>query len=167
MKDIRNVQRGRIAKNRGSNFENSLHGETQRHGWLVVPIPDGCKQLSATKLIRVKSPFDFFFLKDRKALFVDAKTTKANTYSFSALTPHQINILVKIEMEGFKAGYIINFSELNLTAFFSGSMIGSLTKRSGLKPTDGILIGDNRIINVNRIFQDLRMIQSVDILDKQ
>lgn len=153
MPKIKNVISGRQAKMRGQAFENTLHAEAYRNRYHVVPIPTGCKQVSATKLIRQRTPFDFLFFKNGIALCVDAKTTKANTYSFSSLTQHQVEVLLKIEREGFDAGYVVNFSELNVTSFFSGTLIGSIQKKSGLKPQDGIIVGSNSIINLDKIWQ--------------
>lgn len=153
MKTIKRIIAGRQAKRRGESFENLLHGEAYRKGWQVIKIPDGCKQVSAAKTIRVRTPFDFIFVKENKALFIDAKTTKAKSYSTSQLTPHQIKTLSDLDANGFIAGYIINFTELNITAFFSGYDLHWLLKQStSFTPQDGVIIGTNSIIDLEIIF---------------
>ena len=153
MKTNKRIIAGRQAKRRGEGFENLLHGEAYRKGWQVIRIPDGCKQVSAAKTIRVRTPFDFIFVKNNKAIFIDAKTTKAKSFSTSQLTPHQIKILSDLDKNGFQAGYIINFSELNITSFYRGSQLAYLLKNSSsLKPQDGVIVGTNTNINIETIF---------------
>jgi penicillin-binding protein-related factor A (putative recombinase) len=151
MSRLSNIIRGRQARNRGSSFENTLHGEFLRHGWTVTKIPLGAKQIGANKLIRVKTDFDFVFAKEGKAMFIDAKITKAKAYGCAAVTDHQINKLYDFEKQGFTAGYIICFSELKTTVFYRASQLRQLRDRSSLKPEDGVCIGNDRIIQPGRI----------------
>lgn len=151
MKSIKRVVAGRKAKKRGEGFENLLYAEAYRTRWQVIKIPDGCRQIGPKQLVRVRSPFDFVFLKKGFAIFCDAKTTLAKSYSFSDLTIHQVKTLLDIHTNEFTAGYVINFTELNKTVFFDGPTIASVELRSSLKPEDGILVGDNRIILLDRI----------------
>ena len=152
MPNLKNIIKGRVNKKKGEIFERILHLQAYKNHWVVVPIPSGCKQISATKIIRVKTPFDFFFVKKGKAAFIDAKLTKSKSFSFADLTQHQVLVLKKIEDENFKAGYIINFETLNKTAFFSGNLLYKLNRNSSLKPEDGVIIGDNSNINIDTIF---------------
>lgn len=154
MKDIRRVISGRQAKQRGQAFEAIITKEAYRTGWVTIDIPDGCRQVSHSKLIRVKSPFDFVFVRKQKAIFCDVKTTKQKSFAFSKLTDHQIKLLKEIQLEGFVSGYIVNFTEINNTVFFNGFQISDQGMNGSLKPDDGILIGENYIINLNRIFSE-------------
>ena len=153
MKDIRNIIRGRQSKRRGDMAENILHSEALRSGWTVVKIPLGCKMLSNTRMIRVATTCDFIFIKGPHVIFVDSKTTKSKSFSFSAQTEHQVKTLSEIERHGHMAGYVVNFTELKKTVFFKGSQLWALRSGASLKPEDGIHIGDDRIINLSRIFE--------------
>ena len=93
-------------------------------------------------------------------IFCDAKTTKTKKYNFSAITPHQAYYLKEIEAQGYKSGYIVNFSELGQTVFFSGTQISNLKARTSLSPDEGILLGNNSVINLQRIFE-----QKPEVLD--
>lgn len=160
MKDYRNVIRGRQAKKNGQKFETILEDSAHRTHWDIIKIPLGAKQVSAVKLIRTQTPFDFVFIKKEKVLFVDAKTTKAKNYSFSAVTDHQLKELLICESHGHKAGYIVNFIEQKKTIFFSATQLKNITQGSSLSPSDGILVGENFIINLDRIYSYPTMVHS-------
>ena len=153
MKDFRNIARGRQSQRRGAVAENILHTEAIRTGWTVVKIPLGCRQVSAVKLLRVATAFDFVLIKGPRVLFIDSKTTKSKTFSFSAITDHQVRILRDIELHGHASGYVVNFTAHKKTVFFCGSQLWALRAGASLKPDDGIHIGDDRIINLSRIFE--------------
>lgn len=155
MKDIRRVILARQSQRSGARFEQILVAQAYRTSWTVIDIPDGCKQLGTNKLIRVRSPFDYVFVKDKKAIFCDAKTTKVKSFKFSNITDHQAKLLKDIHKQGFMAGYIINFTELNQTVFFNGHQI-TAKGRGSLKPEDGVLIGQGFIINLDRIFTEIK-----------
>lgn len=152
MKSIRRVIAGRKAKIVGEKFENYLKSESYRQGWEIIRIPDGCKQVSASKTIRIRTPFDFIFHKTGKIIFADAKTTKKSTFNHSQITIHQVQELYKLECNGYTAGYIINFSEKNLTEFYRASKLLDIYKSFGsIKPEMGIPIGNNSTINIDNI----------------
>lgn len=136
---------------KGVAFENVLMKEALRMGWVTIDIPDGARQVSSTKFIRCRSPFDFVFLKNGKALFCDAKCTKEKVFKYSNITEHQAKLLKQIHQHGFASGYIVNFIEQNITVYFNGRQINPLQNGS-LKPENGILVGTNFIVNFERIF---------------
>lgn len=152
MKDIRRIISGRNAKRRGDVAENILHSEAIRTGWTVVKIPLGCRQVSAVKLLRVASAFDFVCIKGSHVIFIDSKTTKSKSFAFSAQTEHQVRILRDIEKHGHASGYVVNFTTLKKTVFYKASQLWALRAGASLKPEDGIHIGNDRIINLSRIF---------------
>ncbi len=161
MKDFMNIAKGRQAQKRGAVAENILHTEALRTGWTVVKIPMGARMVSNIKMIRVRTDFDFVFIKGQHVLFIDSKITKAKTYSFSQVTEHQVRTLRDIEKHGHQAGYAVQFTAHKKTVFFKGSQLWDLRAGASLKPEDGIHIGDDRIINLSRIFdQDSTLTRS-------
>jgi len=164
MPTIRKVIAGKRAKVNGSNFENLLKFSAVKKMWTVTRIPDGCKQLGGRRLIRVRTPFDFVFTRWGCSIFVDAKTTRAKTFSRTQITPHQIFHLKEIEQDGFAAGYIVNFSTLNKTVFFSATVLGNLRHQSGLDPEQGIDIGTNEIVLLHLISLDQPLKEHLELL---
>jgi hypothetical protein len=151
---IKNIVRGKKAKVNGQRFEIFLENSAARKMWTVTRIPDGCRQVGPNKLLRVRTPFDFVFTRWGKAVFADAKSTQTKYFSKSALTPHQIEQLKDIENDGFAAGYIVNFSTLNLVVFFSATLLSEIKTRDSVGPEQGILIGNDEVINLQLIFED-------------
>lgn len=160
MKNYRNIIGGRQAKARGDAFENILATSASRTNWDIIKIPLGAKQVSADRLIRVQTPFDFVFIKKEKVIFCDSKTTKNKTFTFSSITNHQLKELLICESHGHKSGYIVNFTEYKKTVFFSATQLNNLQKNNSLRPSDGILVGENYIINLDRIYTHSTMTQS-------
>jgi penicillin-binding protein-related factor A (putative recombinase) len=158
---LSNRLRGLKSKKYGEHFENILHGNAQRTKWNVIRIPDGCKQISAFKLIRTQTPFDFVFLKAetdgiltrRYTVFADAKTTQGDTFKHSDITDHQVDSLFKIHSLGFTAGYVVQFREHNKTVFFRADQLYALPKRKSLKPEDGVSLGTSTTIDLSLIFK--------------
>lgn len=133
-------------------FENIVYSTAWRQTFHPCRIPDGCKQLSNTKLIRVKSPFDFILAAPNgRCIFIDCKTTKAKKFNFSSIVEHQIDMLFGFEKCGHKAGYLIHFQETNDVVFFSASQFIS-NKRGSLGPMDGLVIGKEMDFNLRKIF---------------
>lgn len=151
-KDLKRVISGKQAKSRGANFEAILEREALRYGWKVIPILMGCKQVSATKIIKARNPFDFVFIRKGKVIFCDAKTTKTSAFGYTAIKEHQLKALLDCENEGQTAGYIVNFTSNDITVFFSAGQLDRLQPRQSLKPGDGVVLGLNSIIKLDRLF---------------
>lgn len=141
MATINRIKAGRKSKANGQAFENLLKGSAWRQGFECIQLPLGAKQVSAAKLIRVRMPFDFIFCKSGRAIFTDAKSTVAKSFSFAAMTDHQVDALAKIEKQGFTAGYTVYFSSLNRVVFFHASQLTGLQRRSSLSIEDGVILG--------------------------
>lgn len=152
MAKLLKVIQGKRAKINGDFFENQLHREALNRGYSVIKIPSGCKSLGLGKLIRVATPFDFVFTKSSRVIFIDAKTTKTNTFTNSKVTPHQLSALYEQEKQGICAGYIVHFQNTNKIVFFSATRLKSLSLGQGLKQDDGVLLGIDFKINLDLIF---------------
>jgi len=151
---------GKKAKNNGKNFETILLKEAYSNDFLHIKIPDGCKQLTYSKMIRVKSPFDFVFFKQSEDsdqfIFCDAKTISQNTFNHSLIKPHQVEYLMKIKQtKNTKSGYIINFEKLNKVVFINSVILrNKLWLKLSISPTDGIELGHKFRINLKEIFKN-------------
>lgn len=163
MATIRRILAGRQAKKNGERAEDLMHREALRDGWTVIKLPMGAKMLSRNKMIRVRTDFDFVFVKAEKVVFTDSKTTKLNSFTYSMITDHQVNKLKELEGHGHKAGYIVIFSSLKKIVFFGGTQLWCLRRGESLKPSDGILLGNTMCFRLNRLFglpEDTRVLYS-------
>lgn len=135
----------------GSSQENYFDKCLTVKGWDVERIPDGCKQVPG-KIIRVKSPFDYFATKSNlKSFYCDVKTTQADRFPFSAINEDQLKKLLKIEKNGFKAGYVIHFRQVDMNVFMSASVLASIGPRESLMYFKGVDLGKE--IDVDRLFE--------------
>jgi penicillin-binding protein-related factor A (putative recombinase) len=146
---------GYFAKKTGDNFELTFENSSLRQSWCVIKIPMGCRQISAIKLMRVQTPFDFILTKPNgKILFTDTKTTSKDSFPAGLIKDHQLEKLNALARQGYKAGYVINFSKLEKTVFISANQLYFATiSRKSIKPDQGLLIGNNKDLNLDLIFQ--------------
>lgn len=154
MTKLSKIISGRKAKKVGAEFEDLLHVQCTANGWQVVKMPMGAKMLNAHKMIRVRTDFDFVFAKKfPQVIFADAKCVEAKAFSASRITPHQLKAILGLERRGFKAGYIVNFSNKFSTVWFSASQLAGLTRGQSLKPEEGIYLGTSNRIDLDMIFK--------------
>lgn len=152
MKNFNRIIAGKKSKSRGEYWEALVRSVAYRQGFGVIRIPDGCRQVSAVKLLRVKTPFDFVLVKQPSiSIFVDTKTTKAKAFCFSALTTHQIEALMDCEKAGFDAGYLVHFQTSDEVVFFSAITLNRLGMNASLKPNEGLIIGREQAFDLNQI----------------
>lgn len=110
-KDFSRRAAGMKAKINGEIFEKKIIATAFKKGWHIVRIPDGCRVVGKNTIIRVKSPFDFFMVKDGVAIFFDAKKTELDRFPHNKINQAQLTNLYQISNNKFKAGYIIEFGD--------------------------------------------------------
>lgn len=135
------------AKHNGDLFEVQLARQARAHGWKYIKIPMGAKMVGPNKIIRVRTPFDFVFVKKGKAIFADAKSFNKKTITYSDLTHHQVQELMDMEDQDHKAGYIVHFRPAKQIVFFPASMLIALKSRTSYDHTEGFLMGNLDLIN--------------------
>lgn len=140
MKSISRVLGGKKAKRVGSFFEGSFQRQCFSQGITCIKIPDGCKTFGLGKLVRVKTPFDFFIGFGEKTVFLDTKTFNKLSISFSDLTEHQIMNL-KIMRKHALSGYLVWFRENNALVFFDIVELCELKSGKSLKYSEGVYLG--------------------------
>lgn len=153
MQNINRINGGKKAKKEGKGFETFMDIEAVRQGFVVVQIPDGCRQIGKDKLIRTKTPFDRVYVKSSKSIFCDLKSYDRVSISFSlaSLFIDEIKLLNRIEKEGECAGFIIYFRPLNSVYFARASQLMALEGRSSLNAQDCLFLGDLHSINLQKI----------------
>ncbi len=137
------------SKEIGNGFEATFKQMAQMRGWAVVRIPDGCKHVGGGALIPVKSPFDYVLARDGDAIFLDCKQTASATFSHSEIAEHQMNELLSLECEGHRSGYMIFFSKSCQMVFFDATTLFNCRVDMGLKPEQGILLGNLFTFNLD------------------
>lgn len=141
----------------GNGFEGRFASSCKLGGWQVTRIPDGCKQLSAFKLVRAKSPFDFLCTKaPGVSFFCDAKTTIGDRYPYSAINQDQLSELLRIEKSGHVAGFVIEFRQVKKVCFAPASLLATMTSKTSIKWSVCIDLGEK--IEIDRMFPALRKI---------
>lgn len=141
----------------GMAWENLFESNAWRFGAAVIKIPDGCRQVSKGKLIRVKSPFDFVIIKSGKSVFLDTKTTLGTRWTYSDCDRHQMYWLEHCAKAGSRAGYMVEFRALRRIVFFSIERLSRLQPRESLSPDDGLQISsDDDRLDLGRLFYERR-----------
>lgn len=149
---------GHKAKAYGQMFEKLFDMACKRHGIGVTQIPDSCKQISGSKIMRVKSPFDWVMSYQGHSAMIDTKTTEHDTFSRSDIVEHQVKELLVHEMGGTLGGYVIWFRAMDQIVFMPASTLNTL-KRSGIgasinaRHVDAILLGSSHDFQLVRLFQ--------------
>lgn len=134
----------------GQSFERYFDKCLSVKGWSVLRIPDGAKQVSSFQIIRVKSPFDFMATKPNKAFFCDVKTTQGEAFPYSAINQDQVNDLLKIELNGFVAGYVIHFRQVDTYGFVSAKVLSDIVPRGSIKARACVDLGKE--IDIDKLF---------------
>lgn len=120
----------------GKAFESLIETILELKGFTVLRIPDGCKQVTPYKMIRVKSPFDFIAHKKGECIYFDAKTCEGKTFVYSKINQEQLKNLNRLQESGFKAGYIIEFRDSAKIVFASAETLLKVVSGKSIKPSD-------------------------------
>lgn len=138
------------AKRVGQSFERSFELRCGFDGIDCVRIPDGCRQLSATKLVRCKSPFDYVLRYKDKTACLDLKTTEKSAFTYSMIDPAQVHALAKLQTPNNVTGYFVYFRKENVYSLISAESLFGARFRSSVPGRilrcDGISLPDLRQI---------------------
>lgn len=151
---------GRIAKRRGSAFEDMLMTVGYRTGWEVLRIEDGCKKGFMGRSIPVSQLFDFIAVKTNQCLFFDAKSTSDKYFAYSEIDRLQLINLLKTESQGFTSGYIVYFILSDSVVFFSAKQLSLIKSKQSIKPEEGIHLGGLIIHDLSLLFVEENKIRT-------
>jgi len=134
---------GLKAKRSGDAFEREIMMRCGLERVGCIRIPNGCKWISGTKVVPVKSPFDFIMVYEGKIAFIDTKVRGADRLSFSDLEPHQLRAL-RLATDTTEAigGYLCKLS--GVMCFFSIEQLCNLERHESLRIEDGLAISNMR-----------------------
>lgn len=140
------------AQKEGKAFETFLKTVARQTGWSMIQLPAGAKFIGRGKIIPVKGPFDFIFQKNGKIIFCDAKSYFNDKIAFSRINQDQVVELLKLRH--FKAGYIVEFKEINQCGFLHVSRLAALRPRESIEYSDCVPLGHGEVFKLERIFDD-------------
>jgi hypothetical protein len=143
---------GLQAKRLGDYFQRYFETRCKYQKIDCIRIPDGCRQLSAFKTMRVRTPFDYIIAFDKKVIFVDLKSIADKRFSFSKIERHQLVELTKLGRHA-QAGYIVYFRECNEIVFYSYEILGRLQPQKSLDLEDGIRLGNVLNADIRSLFK--------------
>lgn len=145
------------SKRIGNQFEEEIKNLLENEGLTVQRIPDGAKRVSGGKIIAIKSPFDFFAFKPGIAFFFDAKVREGSRINYSSINQKQVEALLRIYNNGFKAGFIIKFDDKKTTKsqiyFASADKLKSVKRKESLSKNEMIHLGDIFSISIDELFK--------------
>ncbi len=148
---------GKKAQEIGAGFEEIFCNLSRYQGFHVERIPDACKQISANKFIREKSPFDYILVKDFSFVaFIDCKTVEGRTFKHSRLVNHQLQSLRNIGRHGL-AGYIVWFRKPNIVNFFDWQKLTALCPGKSVSDSEGISLGKIEDFRLSRLIDEYRI----------
>lgn len=133
-------------------FEQRLIDVARSQGFVVLQIPTGCRVQARggrPRLIPVKTPFDFVLGSRGVASFFDAKNCADTNFQYSQITPHQLNELMRLELEGFRAGYVVHFKKTGRVRFFAAQELARLLPGESLSESEGEDFGIYPDIDLN------------------
>ena len=145
-------QLGKLSQSKGKTFEKIAFNVLTANKWKIIQIPNSASMVNNI-FIRKKTPFDFIGARDGAAVFFDTKITDKGTFPKSQITYHQADFLATLENESLKAGYIICFETSSEVYWFGGRQLLHLSRRSSLKPENGIYLGRIDSFNLDPIFE--------------
>lgn len=153
-----NADRGLLAKENGKNFEDLFEVQAKSEGLAATRTPDGCKQIGAKKLIRVKAPWDWVVSRNGKTALIDTKTTTHKTFGHSNIDQNQVGKMVPHNRQGVLAGYVIRIQGINRVIYISAQ---NLSMRIGVKgsfdhsDSDVLTLGTCDNFRIASIFEPL------------
>lgn len=135
----------------GAGFEAYFFKCLSVKDWKVLRIPDGCRQIGQNKIIRLKSPFDYLATKSGgKSFYCDCKTTIGESFPYSAINQEQVRDLLNIEKNGFVAGFVINFRQVDKYCFISAGELSEVVPGASVKARAAIDLGKE--IDIDKLF---------------
>jgi penicillin-binding protein-related factor A (putative recombinase) len=143
------------AKAFGDLFESLfVLGCRRTNGLVVTRFPDGCKVVGRNQVIRVKTPCDWIITFGGVTALIDTKTTEGESFPFSKIEKHQVSEMLRHELAGAKAGYVIWFRKTDDVLFVSASLLASLMlQRGSIKPKGySAHLGNSRDFKAQIIF---------------
>jgi penicillin-binding protein-related factor A (putative recombinase) len=137
----------------GDLFETIFLMQCRAQGVSITRIPDGCRQ-AGKKIIRVKTPWDWVITYRNKTALIDTKTVQGDSFTYSAITHHQVDELLAHEKHGAIGGYVIWLRKANQVHFISARALAGVRGNRGSFSQDhpSMLFLGSESFDIRRIF---------------
>lgn len=145
---------GRRAQHTGNAFEQMFETACYRQSIQFTRVPDSCKQL-ATRIIRIKSPFDYIITYQGVTAVIDTKTKDADTFPNSMIDEDQVNNLAKHDQRPTRSGYVVYLRKAERIIFIPVKLLANLIGVRGSvdQCSDGVLdLGNLQGYDLRKIF---------------
>lgn len=153
MKNLRRFS-GLRAKRQGEEFEHRFYHQAQINGFECIRIPDGCRTVrdryGKIGVMRIKSPFDFILLSEKKTLLVDTKSCESKHFARSKINYNQLTHLMRASRFHL-AGYVVWFKKSDSVVFFHAKQLNGLRHGSSLSEAMGVHLGTLMNFDVRKI----------------
>lgn len=149
---FKRIQGGYIGKKRGELFETQFMTSSHRYNAACTRIPDGCKQVSKTKLIRVRTPFDWIVSYRGKTAVIDTKSFDHAVLRRSDVVDHQLTHLLDHARESVTAGFVVHHRPTSKVIFYPAKWVLEFLRDQTISQCNGMIIGSIEDFNPTLIF---------------
>lgn len=130
---------GKLAVRDGAFFEDWIRVACANSSITCVRIPDGCKQISGSRIIRVKSPFDFILAMSGKSAAIDAKLRNEDhltpaSFANKDSTREQLKHLLNLQLAGMQAGFLVYLRPINEIHYYDALTVGAAVRGKTIEP---------------------------------
>lgn len=146
---------GKKRYHEGKRFEQMLEVFCQYQNIAFTRMPDGCKQLDANKLIRVKTPFDYLLSVMGQVAFLDTKSVNEKCFAHGLIKEHQVHEMLMHAQHGVYCGYVIWFRPMDEIYYVPcDELAKAMRVKKNLYPTDNnaVLLGTSLNVDLKKIF---------------
>ena len=152
---FKNQVRGLKAKRSGQAFEDLFAYACRREGIIFVEIPDGCRPIPTPgggrpRLVRVKTPFDYFITAGGRSAALDCKTIETGNFTYTMIDEDQVRSLFEVS-QSIPAGYIIWFRRVDRIVFIPADTLRRIKQGQSITAQDGLYCGNAASLNPWRI----------------
>lgn len=151
--------RGKKAKHNGAAFEALFLNACTHKAIVCTRIPDGCRQVGQSKLIRQKTPFDWVISYKGITALIDTKSTEQERFPHSKIDPAQALKLVRHDIEGTKAGYVAWLKKSDAFIYIPAKILCTAMQHPGsigVDHKDTILLGGLKDLDIRRLFETIQ-----------
>lgn len=157
------AQPGRQAafnKQTGGHFEKIFEHRGRLCGMLVLRNELSFRYKNGGKMLPIRADLDYRVCKKNGQVgFFDIKTFDADHFTYSQITPHQIQRARIYEAYNVPAGFVVFFKPSAQVVYYSGAALAEKGPRSRFLPEGGLLLGSPLTFDLRPIFVNAKWLK--------